>query len=195
MNYKIALHEHENLTILKSVTRSITLFFRNQSALIAMRILLIIISLAVGWLSVTHSTEMEYVTIGGDCNFGRPSFPRRNEMMAYTMIPESSSMNNTKFCRVWYNSSKGILRLWLQKTSKRAKVSLVGTVLDEQGVLVLPGYVTEAEEHVAYPFHICPSLDKSSNRNYSIFLSATPLTGQDYFPSAVVFLLLELCRF
>ncbi|XP_028398613.1 uncharacterized protein LOC114522181 [Dendronephthya gigantea] len=92
------------------------------------------------------------------------------------MIP-ASSMMNIKSCNVWYNSSKGILRLWLQKTSKQKKASLVGMVLDEQGVLVLPGYITEADDHVAYPFHICPSLDKSSNRNYSIFLSATPLTG------------------
>ena len=47
-------------------------------------------------------------------------------------------------CNVWYNSSRGILRLWLQKTSNKTKTSLISTVLDEQGVLVLPGYVAEA---------------------------------------------------
>jgi hypothetical protein len=130
------------------------------------------------WLSSSQSSEMQYVTIYGTCNFAKPSFPHRNEMRGYAMIPESSTMLNIMTCNVWYNSSRGILRLWLQKTSNQTKTSLVSTVLDEQGVLVLPGYVTEAEEQVAYPFHICPSLAESSSRNYSIFLSAPPLTGR-----------------
>jgi hypothetical protein len=87
-------------------------------------------------------------------------------------------MLNILSCNVWYNSSRGILRLWLQKTSNQTKASLVSTVLDERGVLVLPGYVAEAEEKVSYPFHICPSLCESSNRNYSIFMSAPPRTGK-----------------
>ena len=135
------------------------------------------VALLLFWLSASQSSVMQYVTINGTCSFAKPSFPHRNEMKAFVMIPESSTMLNILFCNVWYNSSRGILRLWLQKTSNQTKASLVSTVLDEKGVLVLPGYVAEAEEQVAYPFHICPSLSESSNRNYSIFLSAPPRTG------------------
>ncbi len=142
-----------------------------------MHISFLSIILFLCWLSASQSSEMQYVTINSTCNFAKPSFPQQNEMKAYAMIPESSTMLNTLFCNVWYNSSRGILRLWIQKTSNQTKASLISTVLDEKGVLVLPGYVIEAEEQVAYPFHICPSLAESSNRNYSIFLSAPPLTG------------------
>ena len=143
-----------------------------------MRIFVVCITLVLCRLSASQTSTMQNVSVHGNCNFAIPSFPHRNEMKAYIMTPESSTMLDIINCKVWYNSSRGILRLWLQKTSNKTKTSLISTVLDEQGVLVLPGYVAEAEEEVTYPFHICPSLAESTSRNYSIFLSAPPLTGR-----------------
>lgn len=128
-------------------------------------------------LSQSSEPGRANVTIFGSCNFAEPTFPLRNEMSVHATIPERSAKLDILFCDVWYTSSKGVLRLWLQKTSYGNQTSLISTVLDQHGSLVLPGYVAEAEEKVSYPFHICPALDKSSGRNYSIFLSAPPKTG------------------
>ena len=153
-----------------------------------LEIIIVYINVFYGWC-LSQSTELQYVTIYGNCSFAKPSFPHRNEMRVSSMIPKSPPMHSIMSCNVWHNSSRGILRLWLQKTSNESTTSLVTNVF-EQGLLVLPGYVMEAEEQVAYPFHICPSLAESSTRNYSIFLSVPPLTGRlNLFQHSVVLVL------
>lgn len=154
------------------------IIFYLQKDKIVMQTFVISITLFLGYLCLSKLSVTQYVTIHGGCNFGKPFYLHQNEMRAYVMIPESSTLLNIMSCNVWYNSSRSILRLWLQKTSNQTKTTLVSTVVDEQGTLVFPGYITQAEEQVAYLFHICPSLAESSSRNYSIFLSAPPLTGR-----------------
>ena len=98
-------------------------------------------------------------------------------MTVHTMVPVATKWN-LLYCNVWYiSTSHHVLRMWLQKTSDRNRTYLVTTVLDQYGALVLPGYVAQADEHVSYPFLICPRKDDSMVRNYSIFLSALPKTG------------------
>ena len=148
-----------------------------------MQVSVVCIALVLCRLSASQTSDMQEVSVHGTCNFAKPTFPQRNEMRASILIPKSPNptlLNNTN-CNVWYNSFRGILRLGLQQTSNRTKSSLIIIVMNEYGVLMLSGYVTEAEPQVTYPFHICPSLDEPTGRNYSkysLFLSAPSLTGR-----------------
>ena len=136
------------------------------------------ITMMLMYLHRSHSAEIQsrYISINAKCNFAKPKLPFRNEMTVYKKIPEKCS--SPLYCNVWYDfSDHHVLRMWLERSSGRNSTSLVSTVMDQHGALVLPGYVAEADENVSYLFLICLGKDGLTSRNYSIYLSAPPEAG------------------
>lgn len=135
------------------------------------------ITMMLMYLHRSHSAEIQsrYISINAKCNFMKPKLPFRNEMTVYKKIYKECS---AFYCNVRYDfSDHHVLRMWLERSFGRNRTSLVTTMMDQHGAIVLSGYVAQADEHVSYPFLVCLGKDGLTSHNYLIYVSAPPETG------------------